>query len=348
MSGGVDSSVSALLMKESGHEVIGVTLRFHTEECSIEGTHNVCCSPQDVRDATEVSRHLGIPHLTFDWEKLFRERVINYFVEEYARGRTPNPCAVCNREVKTGFFARYLRDVAGIDRLVTGHYAIIEDDPFFGRVIKRALDRKRDQSYFLALVRREDLNLLEFPLGTMRKEEVRKIAEEKGIRVAKKRDSQEVCFLMGMDPGKFVESEIGPREGDIVDLEGRVLGKHRGTYNFTIGQRRGLGISAGKPLYVIDIDAPGRRIIVGEEKELYRDSFIIGEINQHVDLGLWDSVEVQIRYRTRAVEVKDIVREGRGYKIKLKEEVRGVAPGQIAAFYSGERLLGGAVIEDRG
>jgi tRNA-specific 2-thiouridylase len=349
MSGGVDSSVTALLLKEKGHEVIGVTLRFHTEdECAVGLSHNVCCSPQDVRDAAEVSSRLGIPHLTFDWEKIFKEKVIDYFVREYCSGRTPNPCAICNREVKTGFFARYLRNVAQIDRLATGHYAVIEEDPRYGRVIKRAIDKRRDQSYFLALVKKEDLELLEFPLGKMTKEEVREIAYKKGLHVAKKRDSQEVCFLMGREPGEFVESVVGPKEGDIVNLSGEVIGKHRGVFNFTIGQRRGLGISAGRPLYVIDIHGETSRVVVGDEKFLYSDTLYVGEINLQTDMALWRRIKVQIRYRSEPVEVKDMVREGGGYKIILKEKVRGITPGQVAAFYEGETLLGGALIEGRG
>ena len=346
LSGGVDSSVTALLMKERGYDVIGITLRFHREECTVGLSHNVCCSPQDVRDAKEVSDTIGIPHLTLDWESLFRDRVIDRFVSEYERGRTPNPCAICNREVKTGFLARYLRKVADIDRLATGHYAICEEHPLLGRVIRRGVDRKRDQSYFLALVRREDLELLEFPLGNMTKEEVRKIAEERGLKVARKRDSQEVCFLMGRSVGEFLEERVGKREGEIVHVSGRVLGTHSGTYNFTIGQRRGLGISYHSPLYVLGIDPATRRVIVGEEEHLYRRSVRFGSANFHVPPEKWSSrVLAQIRYRQGPVEVEDISEEGGTYRVRLKEPLKGVAPGQVIALYQEDVLLGGGIIE---
>ena len=349
MSGGVDSSVTALLMKERGHEVIGVTLRFHTvEACELEGSHNVCCSPKDVQDAVKVSQRLGIPHLTFDWEKLFRDKVIDYFVEEYSRGRTPNPCALCNREVKTGYFARYLKAVAEIDRLATGHYAKIEDHPRYGRVIRRGRDRRRDQSYFLALVRKEDLELLDFPLGEMTKEEVREIARSHGLETAEKRDSQEVCFLMGRDPGEYLEGILGEREGEIKHVSGKTLGRHRGIYRYTIGQRRGLGISYNKPLYVIDIDPITNTVLVGEEEYLYNDTLYVKELNLHVPLSEWGDVVAQIRYRHNPVPVESIEETSDGYRVKFKEDVRGITPGQVVAFYRDNTLLGGGIIESFG
>ncbi len=346
MSGGVDSSVTALLLKEQGHEVIGVTLRFHTvETCEIEGTYNICCSPKDVQDAARVSQRLGIPHLTFDWEKIFKERVIDYFVREYLGGRTPNPCAVCNRDVKTGYFARYLKAVADIDRLATGHYARIEKSADYGRVIRRGIDRRRDQSYFLSLVKKEDLELLEFPLGNMTKEEVREIARKYGLEVADKRDSQEVCFLMGKSPGEYLSRIAGKREGLIKHVSGKILGKHTGIYNFTVGQRRGLGVSIGRPVYVVEIDPLSNTVIVGEEEYLYNDTLYVKDINFHVPFEKWENVSAQIRYRHSPVPVESVERTSYGYKIKFKEEVRGITPGQVIAFYSGDLLLGGAIIE---
>ena len=346
MSGGVDSSVAALLLKEKGQDVIGVTLRFHTlEACEVDETHNVCCSPKDVKDAVQVSRALGIPHLTFDWEKIFKDRVINYFIGEYSRGRTPNPCAMCNREVKTGFFARYLKEVAEIDRLATGHYARIETDERLGRVIKRGKDRKRDQSYFLALVRREDLNLLEFPLGSMTKEEVRSLAMRRGLPVARKRDSQEVCFLMGKSPGEYMESILGRREGVIKHVSGEVVGKHTGVYNFTVGQRRGLGISWKRPLYVLRLDADTNTVVVGEGEYLYKDTVCVELINELVPMEKWSGeILAQIRYRHAPVRVEDIKESSGTWIVKLKKPVRGVAPGQVIAFYMGDILLGGGIM----
>ncbi|ADC90124.1 tRNA(5-methylaminomethyl-2-thiouridylate)-methyl transferase [Thermocrinis albus DSM 14484] len=341
MSGGVDSSVTALLLKEEGHEVIGVTLRFYKAVCNTEDLR-VCCSPQDVKDAVLVSQRLGIPHITLDWEKIFYERVIKYFVEGYKEGITPNPCAVCNREVKTGFLARYLRNVALIDRLATGHY--VRKIQYMGySLLARGKDTTRDQSYFMALVRGEDIPLLEFPLGDKTKEEVRKIAEEKGLPTARKRDSQEVCFLMGRSPGEYMKDILGEREGPIV-YKGKVVGKHRGYYAYTVGQRRGLSVALGKPVYVTGIDPITNTVFVGDEEELYKDWLLLEDINFHLPMHLWSRPAVQTRYRSKTVEVRDIEKLPNGYKVYLKEPVRAITPGQVCAFYEGDVLLGGGII----
>lgn len=345
MSGGVDSSVSALLMKLAGHEVIGVTLRFHTlpESCSVDDLR-VCCSPQDVKDAVRISEKLGIPHITLDWERIFKSRVIDYFVREYLEGKTPNPCAVCNRDVKTGFLAKYLREVAQIDKLATGHYAKILE--YKGRrLIAKAEDKSKDQSYFLALLESDAIELLEFPIGSYTKDQVRKIAQEYNLPVAQKRDSQEVCFLMGKKPGEFLRNLVGPKEGIITDTEGKVLGKHTGIYNFTIGQRRGLRVSAGKPLYVIDVDWQNNRLIVGEEDKLYRDSLKLLYLNTHLPIKEWGDVYAVVRYRSKPIRVKDIRRTQDGsYLVEFEEKVWGITPGQVCAFYERDVLLGGGVI----
>ncbi|WP_340694398.1 tRNA 2-thiouridine(34) synthase MnmA [Hydrogenobacter thermophilus] len=346
MSGGVDSSVCALLLKRAGHEVVGVTLRFHTidENCSLEDLR-VCCSPEDVKDAVRVSERLGIPHITLDWEKFFKERVINYFVREYSEGKTPNPCALCNREVKTGFLARYLREVAGIDKLATGHYAKLVE--YKGRkMIARSKDESRDQSYFLTLVKREDIDLLEFPLGDLTKDEVRRIAKEFNLPVADKKDSQEVCFLMGKKPGEFVRERVGTKEGFIVHANGEVLGKHTGIYNFTIGQRRGLKLAYHEPLYVIGLDAKKNEVVVGKEDMLYKKSLKLESINVHIPLEDWDEVYAMVRYRTKPVKVKSIREEKDGYFVEFEESVRGITPGQVCAFYEGDVLLGGGIITE--
>jgi len=345
MSGGVDSSVSALLMKLAGHEVIGVTLRFHTlpESCSVDDLR-VCCSPQDVKDAAKVSEKLGIPHITLDWERIFKSRVIDYFVKEYLEGKTPNPCAVCNRDVKTGFLAKYLREVAQIDKLATGHYAKILE--YRGRkMVAKAEDKNKDQSYFLALMERDVLELLEFPIGSYTKDQVRKIAQEYNLPVAQKKDSQEVCFLIGKKPGEFLRDFVDTKEGIITDTEGKVLGKHTGIYNFTIGQRRGLRLSIGKPLYVIDLDEQNNRIIVGEKDELYRNSLKLLYLNAHLPIKEWGDVYAVVRYRSKPVRVRDIreTQDG-GYFVEFEERVWGITPGQVCAFYEGDVLLGGGVI----
>jgi len=208
------------------------------------------------------------------------------------------------------------------------------------------VDRSRDQSYFLALVRREDLDLLMFPLGNYTKEEVRRIAEEKGLEVARKRDSQEVCFLMGRSPGEYLEGILGTREGLIRHVSGKVLGKHGGFYRFTIGQRRGLGVSWKRPLYVVDIDPKTNTVVVGEEEYLYNDALIVKDINFHVPVEMWgEGILAQIRYRSEPVPVESIRRSPEGYIVKFRKEVRGITPGQVIAFYRGDLLLGGGIIE---
>ncbi|WP_448587613.1 tRNA 2-thiouridine(34) synthase MnmA [Thermocrinis sp.] len=342
MSGGVDSSVSALIMKERGYEVIGITLRFHKEVCD---SLRVCCSPKDVQDAVKVSQRLGIPHLTIDWEKLFEERVIKNFVEEHRKGKTPNPCAVCNREVKTGFLARYLREVALIDKLATGHYARIVDYKD-RKLIARAKDKKRDQSYFMALLRQEDIELLEFPLGDMTKEEVRALASKYGLETAQKPDSQDVCFLMGEDVGSFLARRLGSAEGSFI-YKGKVVGKHDGFYRYTIGQRKGLGVALGKPVYVVGIDAEKNLVYLGDEEDLQRDWLILREINFHLPPEMWDRPTAQIRYRNATFKVKDVERleDGR-YKVVFEEKVKGITPGQVCAFYEDDVLIAGGVIEE--
>lgn len=345
MSGGVDSSVSALLMKLAGYEVIGVTLRFHTlpESCSVDDLR-VCCSPQDVKDAVRVSEKLGIPHITLDWERIFKNRVIDYFVKEYLEGKTPNPCAVCNRDVKTGFLAKYLREVVQIDKLATGHYAKILEYKE-RKMVGKAQDKNKDQSYFLALVERDVLELLEFPIGSYTKDQVRRIAQEYNLPVAQKRDSQEVCFLMGKKPGEFLRDLVGLKEGVMTDTEGKVLGRHTGIYNFTIGQRRGLRVSAGKPLYVIDVDWQNNRLIVGEEDKLYRDGLKLLYLNTHLPIKEWEDVYAVVRYRSKPVRVKDIRETQDGsYLVEFEEKVWGITPGQVCAFYKEDMLLGGGVI----
>ncbi len=342
MSGGVDSSVCALLMKEAGHEIVGITLRFH-QACDTDGLR-VCCSPEDVRDAVRVSQHLGIPHLTLSWEEVFEKRVIDYFLRETLKGKTPNPCAVCNREVKTGFLAEYLHKVADIDRLATGHYARIVE--YKGRrLIARAKDKKRDQSYFLSLVRGEHLELLEFPLGERTKEEVRLIAKEKGLPVWDKRDSQDVCFLMGKTPGEFLEERLGSKDGYFY-FEGKPVGKHKGFFHYTVGQRKGIGVALGFPVYVCSVEPEANAVHLCREEDLYRDWLILEDINFHLELQLWQKPIAQIRYRNQPVPVEGIEKTKKGYKVKFSQPVKGITPGQVCAFYEGDLLLGGGIIKE--
>ncbi len=341
MSGGVDSSVAALLMKEKGYEVIGVTLRFHKQEC--ENEERVCCSPQDVQDAAKVSQILGIPHITLDWEEIFKKRVIDKFVKGYSQGITPNPCAICNRDVKTGLLANYLKKVANVDKLVTGHYARISYYKGY-KLIAKGKDTRKDQSYFLALIRAEDIDLLEFPLGDLTKEEVRKIAQEHKLPVAQKQESQDVCFLRGKSISEFLKQFLEEKEGFFI-YKNQVVGKHKGVFNYTTGQRKGLGVALGKPVYVIDIDPVNNVVYLGDEGELLSHTITLKDINAHLPIEYWGEVYVQVRYKSRLVKVKDILKEKGSYKVILESPISNITPGQVCAFYEGDYLLGGGIIE---
>ncbi len=335
MSGGVDSSVAAYLLKEQGHEVIGVTLRFYKEECPENA--RVCCSPKDVQDARVVCDILGIPHLTLDWENLFKERVIDYFIKSYKTGLTPNPCAVCNKDVKTAFLGFYLKQTADIDFLATGHYVIKE-----GLKIRRA--KEKDQSYFMALVPKKSLEYLMFPVGNMTKEEVRDIAKRINLPVAHKIESQDVCFLKGMDLKDYLSLFIEPKEGDIVHIATKkTLGKHKGVHMYTVGQRHGLGVSYHAPLYVVEKDVENNIIYVGEKEYLFKNEIVLKDYNRLEDFEK-DNMYIQIRYNSRPIPIERIEEDKGDIRVFLKEPATQVAKGQVGAIYFNDTLLGGGII----
>ena len=347
MSGGVDSSTVALLLKEQGHDVIGITLKMSSIECSIDGIQ-VCCSPDDVRDAKKVADFLGIEHYVIDWEEIFKKKVINYFIDAYRRGLTPNPCAICNRDVKTGLLAIYTKEILGADKLATGHYIRIEDDKDFGLVIKRGKDLSKDQSYFMSLVDKEVLNYLIFPLGNFYKDEVREIAKNYGLPVSSKKESFEICFTAGKTPAEYLmENELYNFErGEIVHISGKKLGKHKGLPFYTVGQRRGLGVRWKKPLYVIDKDVSTNRIIVGEREYLLTDSVEAENLNFFVEPKKWkrNSICIQGRYRQKCIPILDFKFENNRIKLTFKEPQEKFAKGQILAIYQQDTLLGGGII----
>ena len=344
MSGGVDSSVAALLLKEKGYDVIGVTLKLSSIESSCD--IQVCCSPQDVKDAKKVASYLGIEHYTIDWEKDFKNKVINYFVEDLKKGKTPNPCSVCNREIKTGKLYKYVNLVFDADFLATGHY--IKTIEINGqKLIKRGKDLKKDQSYFMALVEKEVLNGLLFPLGDFTKEEVRKIAEKYSLPVSQKKDSFEICFTAGKTPAEYIEENqiFELQEGDIIHISGKKLGKHKGLAHYTIGQRRGLGIRWHKPLYVIDKNVETNTVIVAEDDYLLTDTVKAENFNFHLPIENWEgNLKVQGRYRQKPVEVEDFSYKNGILEIKFKEPQIKFASGQILAVYKDDILLGGGII----
>ena len=347
MSGGVDSSTVALLLKEKGYDIIGITLKMSSIECSIDGVQ-VCCSPDDVKDAKKVADYLGIEHYVIDWEDLFREKVINYFVNAYKKGLTPNPCAICNREVKTGLLAIYVREVLGVDKLATGHYIKLEKNKNLGFILKRGKDLSKDQSYFMALVKKEILNYLIFPLGNYLKEEVRKIAENYSLPVSSKKDSFEICFTAGKSPAEYLKENklYDFKEGDIIHISGKKLGKHKGLPFYTIGQRRGLGIRWKKPLYVIDKDVNTNTVIVGEREYLLTKKVEAENLNLFVDPKYWDKnkICIQGRYRQKCLPISDFSLKNNKVEIYFKEPQEKFAKGQILAIYQNDILLGGGII----
>jgi len=348
MSGGVDSSVAALKMKESGYDCIGCTMKlFEPEDAGVERERG-CCSLLDVEDARSVAFRLQIPYYVFNFTDIFRRTVIGHFASCYERGITPNPCIDCNRYLK--FEALYHRaEVLGCDCLVTGHYARIERRD--GRyLLKKALDAQKDQSYFLYMLTQEQLAHTVFPLGTMEKREVRAIAEKHGFRNAGKPDSQDICFVPDGDYAGVIQRFTGltPKRGEILDRSGNVLGMHKGIIHYTVGQRRGLGLSAAKPLYVCEIDAARNVVVLGAREALFIREAVVGDFHwisgevprQEVHCG------VKIRYRQREQPAivtpiaKDLVR------ILFAEPQRAVTPGQAAVLYDGETVLGGGTIRN--
>jgi tRNA-specific 2-thiouridylase len=339
MSGGVDSSVTAALASRTGAEVVGVTLQLYDHGEAVRRS-GACCAGQDIYDAKMVADRLGIAHYVLDYESRFKDGVIDRFVDEYAEGRTPVPCASCNQGVKFVDLVAFAQEL-GADCLATGHYArrLVND----GRVeLHKGADPRRDQSYFLYGTTIEQLDFLRFPLGDLPKDEVRRIAAEVGLEVAAKPDSQDICFVPDGDYAGLVKRLRPETEapGDIVDLVGRVLGQHRGVVHFTVGQRRGIEIGGQRePLYVIRIEPEERRIVVGPRRALAVESMRVADWNW---LGE-DQSQVSVKVRSLAPAVP-ATRSGE--RILFKQAEYGVAPGQAAVLYDGSRLLGGGWIAE--
>jgi len=340
MSGGVDSSVVAALAARTGAEVIGVTLQLYDHGAAVQRTGS-CCAGQDIYDARTVADRLGIAHYVFDYESRFRDSVIDRFADEYMRGRTPIPCIACNQGVKFTDLLSLAREL-GADCLATGHYVrrVLGSD---GPELHRAADPARDQSYFLFATTREQLGFLRFPLGDMPKSAVREIAKELKLAVAEKPDSQDICFVPNGDYAsvvKKVRPEAG-QPGEIVDLEGRVLGQHRGLIHFTVGQRRGLEIGGQpEPLYVVRLEPESRRVVAGPRRALAVAGARLSGVNW---LGEDQSEGLTAKVRSMARPAPVRFEEG---SIRFDAPEYGVAPGQAAAIYQGSRVLGGGWIEE--
>ncbi|MBA3898159.1 MAG: tRNA 2-thiouridine(34) synthase MnmA [Sphingomonadaceae bacterium] len=340
MSGGVDSSVVAALAARSGAETIGVTLQLYDHGSAVKRT-GACCAGQDIRDARAVADALGIAHYVFDHESRFRESVIDGFANEYLAGRTPIPCVRCNMGVKFTDLLRFAKDL-GADCLATGHY-VRRIPGADGPELHRAADPARDQSYFLFATTSAQLDYLRFPLGGMEKRDVRAVATEFGLSVAAKPDSQDICFVPDGDYASLVR-KLRPEaaeSGEIVDLSGRVLGVHRGLVGFTIGQRRGLEIGGlAEPLYVVRIEPEARRVVVGPRRALAIDTARLSEINL---IGPLPSGPLTAKVRSLAKPVPAFLED---VWLRFDAPEYGVAPGQAAVLYAGERVLGGGWIEE--
>jgi len=342
VSGGVDSAVAALREKEKGADVVAVTVKLWADP-DTDGT-KACCSPEAVLGARALTHDLGIPHFTLDLEGPFRERVVDEFLRGYGEGRTPNPCVLCNGEVRIAAMVD-LADRVGAECLVTGHYArVVEDEE--GALIAAGSDDRKDQSYMLAALPPEVVARLRFPLAELSKAEVREIAERAGLTVAKKPESQDLCFLAGQSKKDFLERHagLGERPGPVVDLEGNRLGEHPGQHHFTVGQRRGLGVAATEPLYVLGTDPETNSVKVGPRRHLMADRVRIRNAVMHRDGHRVD--RVRLRYHTEPVPARIEAPAGRHdrLEIELEEPFEGPAPGQAAVLMSGDVVVGHATI----
>lgn len=348
MSGGVDSSMAAALLVERGYNCIGVMMRLWAEVGVGEGSTNKCCSLESVHDARRVADKLGIPFYLINVERPFKEKVVDFFIDGYSRGITPNPCLECNRHIRFDYLLNYARRL-GADYLATGHYARLryaED----GKVhLLKGVDEAKDQSYVLSVLGQDELHDVLFPVGEYPKSEVRRMAAERGLPTASKHDSMDLCFIFDDDYRRFLRTWAAEamRPGPIVDRRGRVYGQHNGLPGYTIGQRKGLGIAgAAEPLFVLELDYRNNALVVGTAAELGRDRLIAERVNWTLDEAPPAGARVQckIRYKAKAVECTLFPIGVDRVEVRFDAPLRDIAPGQGAVFYDGELCLGGGVI----
>lgn len=347
MSGGVDSSVSAALLKDQGYDVVGVSLQLYDPVARDPSCRSkTCCSLDDVLDAGRVAKKLGIPFEVIDMRAEFKEQVIDYFIAEYAAGRTPNPCIRCNDLIKFDLLLKKAKGM-GADLLATGHYARISEDANGSKRLMTGLDPKKDQSYFLFTLTQEQLQHVVFPVGMLEKPDVRKLAAEYNLPVAQKHESQEICFIPDNDYVKFLESHgVAQKPGDIVTGDGTVVGRHSGVHRYTVGQRKGLGVAWKHPLHVSIIDKEMNRVVVGERDELETSSLTAAR-------ATWSTTPTaaefraacRIRYRHKPAPCRVVMLADGRFEVHFDTPQTSVTPGQAAVLYDGERVLGGGWIE---
>src|SRR5437667_1058790 len=358
MSGGVDSSTVAAMLRAEGHNVIGLTMQLWNQRRLAghtgmpESVQGRCCSLDDVYDARRVAETIGIPYYVVNHEDRFEQDVVRPFVQEYLSGRTPIPCSLCNNHLKFDQSLIVAQQI-GADAVATGHYARVEFDQQRGRwLLKRPADRSKDQTYFLFGLTQEQLSRTLFPLGGLTKPEVRELARKHGLALAEKRDSQEICFVPGGDYKNFLDAYLAEQgeslpdtAGELVTTDGRVIGEHAGIRNFTVGQRKGLGVATGSPLYVLQIRGDSRQVVVGEAENLYSRTLLAHGVNLISTDNLTEPMRVSVKIRHRHEPASAIIeRIAENVQVTFDEPQRAITPGQAAVFYSGDVVVGGGWI----
>ena len=350
MSGGVDSSVAAYLLKEQGYDVIGVTMKlWQDDDDELIENEGGCCSLAAVEDARQVAEKIGIPFYVLNFSEVFKEKVIEPFIDEYLNGRTPNPCIACNKHIKVDDFFNKARQI-GCDYVATGLYAKIEKDEETGRyLLKKSVTDKKDQTYALYNLTQEQLEHTLLPIGEFEKERVREIAKEMGMDVHNKPDSQEICFVKDNDYAGYVKKHAKRRidPGFFVDTKGNILGKHNGIVNYTIGQRKGLGIALGKPMFVVDIDPVKNTVVLGDNEDIFNKGLIAKDVNLISIDDIKEPIRVQAKIRYSAKPSNATVTKIGENRIKIEfdEPQRAITKGQSVVMYDGDKVVGGGIIE---